>query len=129
MSVIFCYAVYNEERALRQSLESVKPYADRIVVVEGRYAQFAGTNHSTDATVEIALEYVDEVIRSSGLPQHLQRDLYLRGREGDFYFIIDGDEILRGRFPKEQILAGPWDVYAVEVRRRGHRATLCLRLF
>jgi hypothetical protein len=110
-------------------MESVRKHADRVIVVEVRFQGVKGPLHSTDDTIDIAKEYTDEVYLADGLPQHKQRDLYLKGGVGDFYFIIDGDEVLRGCFPKEEILMGPWDVYAVEVHRRGYRTQLCLRVF
>jgi len=141
--LIFCYAAYNAERAFRRSLKSVKPFADRIIVIEGRFLENphgGSTKNSTDRTVEIAREFTDEIIVAGDLPQHIQRDLYLKGRDRDFYFIIDADEVLHCGVDSlhNLILAGDYDVYAVSVMREVERPTarqsfaleqLCLRVF
>lgn len=108
---------------LRASLESIKPYADRILIVEGRfkpedtrpnpkYREYL-TPHSVDETIEIASEFTDEIILFEDLPQHKARDKYLLGKNGDYYFILDADWILKGKLDKEMILEGKYSVYGV----------------
>jgi hypothetical protein len=116
--LIFCLAAYNMAPELRRCVESIKPYADRIIVVEGRFGKHWRTGekfkspHSTDGTAQVAEELGCEVILSQDLPQHEQRDLYLKGREGDVYFIIDADMTLEGVLPKQQMLYGKENVWA-----------------
>jgi len=106
-------------KTLPQCLESIKPYADRIVVVEGRFSKHwrtgpeFNTPHSTDDTVAVAEKYGCEIILSADLPQHLQRDLYLVGQEGDVYFVIDADQVLEGEFDKDEILSSDVNVWGV----------------
>lgn len=138
--LIFCYAVYNCGKTLRKSLESVKPYADRIIIVEGRFKNHWRPTrelHSTDGTIEIARKYADELILAGDLVQHKQRDLYLKGGEGDYYFIVDGDEELCTKFnevsPEKAYcfkkMLSRSEVWAVPVFRNGRFEQLCLRIF
>lgn len=135
VDLIFCYAVYNAEQTFRRSLESVKRFADRIVVVEGRFLENphgGSTRNSTDKTVKIAREFTDEVIISGDLPQHEQRDLYLlESKGGDYFFIIDADEVLREmtQETKEDILSGNCVVHGVWIFRGGKPEQLCVRIF
>jgi hypothetical protein len=132
--LIFCISAYNMAYHLRKCVESIKPYADRIIVVEGRFgehwrsgANFA-TPHSVDGTAEVAQQLGCEVIRSHDLVQHQQRDLYLKGVEGDVYFVIDADMTLEGTLGKQGILYGDGNVWSVQcVDPDGHTASvLCV---
>jgi glycosyltransferase involved in cell wall biosynthesis len=119
---------------IKHSLESIKDHADRIIVVEGRFAEnpHGGlTPNSTDRTVEIAREFTDEVYQFSDRKQSFARDAYLLGKPGDFYFVIDADEILEGQLDKDAILSGTNDVIAVRVRDypMPYGPQLCLRVF
>jgi len=101
---------------LRKCVGSIKPYADRIIVVEGRFGNHwrsFPTAHSVDDTAEVAQRLGCEVILSHDLPQHRQRDLYLKGREGDVYFVIDADMTLRGVLDKQELLYGDGNVWSV----------------
>jgi len=106
---------------LRRCVASIKPYADRIIVVEGLFGKHwrKGANYqsdySTDNTYQTALELGCEVIHCHGLLQNEQRDLYLRGREGDVYFVIDADMTLEGTLDKQAMLYGEFDHWAAYV--------------
>lgn len=131
--LIFGVATYNSEKTLPKCLNSIKPHADRIIVVDGRFRGRSGlTVGSWDHTRQIALLEGCEVIQSGGLPQHKQRDLYLLGRPGDFYFIIDSDEFFEGRFDKEAILSARHNCYALWIRNPlgfYPSATMTLRIY
>lgn len=131
--LIFCIAAYNADKTLPYTLRSIEPYADRIIIVDGRFQGREGsTKNSTDSTRKAALAFGCEYIRAGDLPQHRQRDLYLRGWPGDFYFIIDSDEVLEGHFDKDGILTGPYNCYAVWIRNPpGYypSATLTMRIY
>lgn len=91
-------------------LESLQGQVDRIVVVDGAYAQFPYEEPvSTDATREIALcygaEWIDCPDDEEGYPrawrtQVEKRNAYLVGEEGDWYLIIDADNRLIGTLPE-----------------------------
>ncbi len=131
--LIFGVAAYNAEKTLINCLESVRPHADRIIVVDGRFLGREGpAKNSTDSTRRIARFFGCEVIRAGDLPQHKQRDLYLRGQPGDFYFIVDSDEVLEGNFDKPALLSGPYNCYALWIRNPPGTypsATMTLRLY
>ena len=131
--LIFGVATYNSEKTLPKCLESISPHADRIIVVDGRFRGREGvTVCSTDHTRIIAIHSGCEVIRAGGLPQHEQRDLYLLGRQGDFYFVVDSDEVLEGKFDKQAILNGPHNCYALWIRNPQGiypSATMTLRVY
>ncbi len=115
--LIFCIAAYNAEKTLAKTLESIKPYADKIVVVDGRFLGREGSEPgSTDATLSIAEGFGCQIIKSAELPQYRQRDCYLVGKTGDMYFIVDSDEVLQGSFDKEALLNGVYDCYAIWVK-------------
>lgn len=112
--VIFCISAYNEEWIIEKCLESIKPFADRIIIVEGRFLGFPGPPHSTDNTVEIARRYTNEIIEDvQDLPQHEQRSLYFQGKPGDVYVIIDADWELDGDFFKEYFWESDADVWHI----------------
>ena len=102
--------------SLRRCVESIKPYADRIIVVEGRFGnhwRYGATPHSVDDTAKVAKQLGCEVILCHDLPQHKQRDLYLKGKDGDVYFVIDADMTLMGDLPKQEILYGDGNVWSI----------------
>lgn len=117
--LIFCIAAYNMADHLRKCVASIKPYADRIIVVEGRFGnhwrkgQGFSTPHSVDDTVEAAEKLGCEVLLCHDLPQHKQRDLYLQGSDGDVYFLIDADMTLEGVLHKHSLLYGVGNVWSV----------------
>jgi len=128
--LFFCIAAYNEEKTLPYCLESIKPHADEIVLVEGRFlGNPVESPHSTDDTVKIAEAYGCRVIQAEDLIQNEQRDLYLVGEPDDFYFYIDADEVLMGDFNKEEVLSGSCDVYAVWIKSPILHDQITLRIY
>lgn len=122
--LIFCIAAYEAAGTIGRTIESVKPYADEVVVVEGRFKYVPGYSkaehpreaptRSTDSTAELARSLGATVIQPpEPLLQPKQRDLYLRGRPGDVYWVIDADMILEGIVNKEEMLNGPDNVWGV----------------
>ena len=104
--IIGVMSTYNDGELIERALESLSEIVDRIVIVDGRYAEFP--NHegdfSTDGTLEIAMRY-GEVYIAPPVPEPEKRNMYLRGKPGDIYFHLDADEeVISGS--RESILNG-----------------------
>ena len=118
---IACVIVFDEEGMIEGCLDSLAGKVDRAVVVDGAYADFPHEHpdgHSTDRTVEIALEYGAEVIMppAGGWPDEcVKRTACFRGseEEGDYYLFLDADERLIGELPRD--LTEP--AYMIGLRR------------
>jgi glycosyltransferase involved in cell wall biosynthesis len=83
MKLSVCLATYNEEKNIKDCLESVK-WADEIVVVDGR---------STDKTTVIAGKYTDKVIvRENPLMFHINKQKAFDEATGDWILYLDADE-------------------------------------
>lgn len=102
MKLIACYSVFNEEQFLRASLSLIEPFVDKIWLVDGPYANFAhDEDHSTDLTLEIISNFkkrfpdkVELLASCVFANQIVKRNRYLkRAKQGDWLFIIDGDEL------------------------------------
>lgn len=82
MKVTACIICKNEERNIRDCLESVK-WADEIVVVD---------SGSTDRTVEIAKEYTPNVFFNEWRGYNAQREFAMAKATSDWVFCLDADE-------------------------------------
>lgn len=120
--VIGCIAAYQEGLIIERALASLARYCDRVIVVDGAREDFPlyyDSIRSTDDTLALALEYGAEVILPSGRAWHdevEQRNAYLLGHPGDWYLILDADEVLYGELPN---LVEPSGVYRVRVDDQG----------
>ena len=100
-----CYCVYNVEATIRQSLESVLPYVEKVVAVDGVYSGYPHKDpFSTDATQKLFSELcpADKLIWVStdkAWPSQLhKRNEYLKYVPNNKWFlVIDGDEFIRGK--------------------------------
>lgn len=106
-----CMIVRNEEAFLEKCLESVKPYADEIVVVD---------TGSTDGTAAIARRYTDKVYFHPWENSFSKaRNQSLAYATKDWIFIIDADEELlpeSGPLLREAVAnAGSADVLLVNI--------------
>jgi len=115
-------------------LESLEGQVDRVVVVDGAYADFPHDRpYSTDETREIARCYGAEWIgcpRVGGAfrawrDEVEKRNAYLVGEEGDWYFQIDADERLVGRIAERRDGA----LYSLMVCRGDGRTAWAQRIF
>lgn len=86
-------AVFNEEQNLKKCLDSVKDFADEIVIVDGS---------STDKTVEIAKSYGAKVIVKDN-PQmfHINKQKAIDESTGDWILQLDADEVVSTKLSKE----------------------------
>lgn len=79
-------AVYNEERYIKQCLDSIKDIADEIIVIDGG---------STDKTVEIAKAFNAKVIKTDNPPIfHINKQKALDACQGEWILQLDADEIV-----------------------------------
>ena len=88
-----CIITYNEERNIRDCLESVK-WAEEIVVVD---------SYSTDDTVAIAKEYTDKVIQINWPGHVVQKNNALDYATNEWVLSLDADERISSEL-KEEIL-------------------------
>lgn len=79
-------ATYNEERNIRKCLNSIKDWADEIVVVDGT---------SEDKTVEIAREFKAKIKITTNKPIfHINKQMAIDMATGDWVLQLDADEIV-----------------------------------
>ena len=77
-------ATFNEEENIVDCIESLKDFADEIVVVDGS---------STDRTRELAEKLGAKVIKTTNKPMfHINKNLAIDKCQGNWIFLIDTDE-------------------------------------
>ncbi len=93
MSISVVLATFNEEKNLPRTLDSVKGFADEIVVVDGT---------STDKTVEIAENYGAKVIvRENPKIFHINKQIAIDKATKDWTLQLDADEIIDDKLKNE----------------------------
>jgi glycosyltransferase involved in cell wall biosynthesis len=93
MKISVILATYNEEKNIKDCLESVKELADEIVIVDGT---------STDKTVEIASHYTKKIfIRENPLMFHKNKQYAIEKATGDWILYLDADERVSTSLKKE----------------------------
>lgn len=107
MRLIACYSIYNEEKFLKQSLDTVNGKVDAIVIVDGAYEGYDWDKskrkwHSAswDKTLQIIKDYPfkSELVfipapEEPWKTQMLKRSQYFIGKDAhDWYLNIDADE-------------------------------------
>ncbi len=86
-------AVFNEEKILRDCLESVRGLAWEIIVVDG------GSN---DKTLEIANRFNARVIKTNNPPNfHINKNIAINAARGEWILQLDADEIITPELMKE----------------------------
>ncbi len=86
-----CIISYNEEKKIRDCLESVKEVADEIIVVDSL---------STDRTKEIAAEYTNKIFDQKFLGHIEQKNLVISKASNDWILSLDCDERLSPELAK-----------------------------
>jgi glycosyltransferase involved in cell wall biosynthesis len=95
MKLSVVLAVYNEEKNIQDCLESVKDFADEIIIVDGG---------STDNTVEIAQKYTAKIIKTDNPPIfHINKQIGVNAAKGEWILQLDADERITGELRKEII--------------------------
>src|SRR5581483_9317713 len=100
VTVSVVLATFNEEKNLPDCLESVKNFADEIIVVDGT---------STDKTVEIAKNYKAKVLVTTNPPIfHINKQKAIDMATKDWILQLDADERVTPALAKEieQIING-----------------------
>lgn len=96
-------ATYNEEKNIRDCLQSIKDLADEIVVVDGS---------STDKTAEIAKKLGAKVfLVSNKIMFHKNKQLALEKASGDWILQLDADERISAELTaeiKSEIRSASW---------------------
>jgi len=124
---------FNEVDFLEASLKALKILTHKLVVVDGAYVDFPHKRpYSTDGSLEIAKRYADMVIETKETWQDEieKRNQYLVGNDGDYYLMVDADEVIEGNIPKltkddYQIMLHrvnektPYPVYRIFKHRKG----------
>ncbi len=81
-SITVIVPTFNEEKNIRDCLESVK-WADDIFVVD---------SFSTDRTLEIAREYTEHIVQHEYVNSATQKNWAIRQAQTDWIMVIDSDE-------------------------------------
>lgn len=88
-----CLATFNEEKNIKDCLESVRQLADEIVIVDGT---------SSDKTVEIAKKYTSKIIvRENPLMFHINKQKAFETATSDWILYLDADERVTPELKKE----------------------------
>lgn len=78
-------ATYNEEENIKKCLDSIKDFADEIIVVDGE---------STDGTVDIAKKMGAKVILTTNKPMfHTNKQMAMDAATSDWVLQLDADEV------------------------------------
>ncbi len=80
-----CCLTYNSELTIAKTLESVKPIANEIIVVD---------SYSKDKTIKIIKRYTDKILQKEYKYHGLQMNYAIEHCSYDWVFCIDSDEIL-----------------------------------
>lgn len=85
MKISACMLTKNEEKNIERCLQSITPYVDEVVIVDG---------FSEDGTVEIAQKYTDKVYPKEFSGSFaVERNYSIEKSTGDWVFIMDADEV------------------------------------
>lgn len=118
MRIVACVNYYQDVAMLRLSLPALRRQADVLVCVDGAYRGFEPYNSSaasTDGSTELVSKYADILISPPWRPRAggpfawddeiTKRSAYLVGRPGDWYLVVDADEVLEGEVDRAAVRA------------------------
>jgi len=85
-------ATHNEEQNLKMCLDSVKDWADEIIIADGE---------STDKTIEIANEFNAQIIKTTNKANfHINKQLAMNEASGLLVLQLDADEVVDKKLAK-----------------------------
>jgi len=123
--LIGCINCYNDIPLIRDCIESIYNKVDKIIAIDGSYADFPdGSGYSTDGTVEY-LNRLDkvELMTTYGLSEVQKRNLYLESlSDGDIVLNLDADEVLVGNIPTLDCDFGIIDLHDAKSKHVQRRA-------
>ena len=103
---------FNEEAHIRRALESVRPFADQILVVD---------SHSHDDTVAISRKMGAEVIERDFQGYIEQKNFALGQCRYDYVFCLDGDEVVGPELCQSLLkIKSQWVGPGYSLKRRTH---------
>ncbi|WP_431086425.1 glycosyltransferase [Paenibacillus sp. 8b26] len=106
-TIALCMIVKNEEQYLRRCLDSVKDKVDQIIIVD---------TGSTDATVDIAKEYTNEVYNFKWVNDFsAARNEAIKYATSDYILIMDADEYLDESSDLKADVSSECDYYFLKV--------------
>jgi len=86
-------ATYNEEENIGRCLESVKDFADEIVIADGK---------SNDKTVSIAEKFGAKIISTTNKPNfHINKQIAIDAAKGEWILQLDADEVVDSKLRNE----------------------------
>src|SRR3990167_527483 len=87
-------SAYNEERNIKDCLESIRGLADEIIVID---------NSSSDRTGEIARKYTKKIFEQKNDPENidLQKNFGFSKANSDWIFSLDADERITPELARE----------------------------
>jgi hypothetical protein len=98
-----CYIVYNEADKIAISLNSILPYVDKVIIVDGAFENFPHiVPQSTDGTKEVAEKICGNKLiwvncSKAWISEGAKRNEYLKYiPEGAWFYILDADTIWYG---------------------------------
>lgn len=103
--IIGCVIMFDDSVALVEAcLKALAKVTDKIVVVDGAFAEFPHKNfNTTDGSLVAANIYADKIISAPGRAWHDQvekRNAYLKeAAVGNYLVLVDTDEIITGKKP------------------------------
>jgi len=124
--IVGCIITYNDYPLIKSTIESIIGKVDKIIIIDGRFKDFPGTeNISTDGTLEYLNSFGEiEILFTYGLNEVDKRNNYLNElNDGDICLNIDSDEVLVGNIPELTADIGIIQIGEVGDRRR-HRRTI-----
>jgi len=110
IKVDFCMIVFNGDYVLKENLESLYPFANKIIITEGpvKYYRGLGFKESTDNTLNIIKTFPDpdnKIVLIQG--QWNEKDDMIKAQEkyytGDYVWHIDSDELYKSEDMKKVI--------------------------
>lgn len=107
-SIALCMIVKNEEDYLRRCLDSASNKVDQIIIVD---------TGSTDATVEIAKEYTNQIYSFKWINDFsAARNEAIKYATSDYILILDADEYLDENSDLKRDISSGLDYYFLRVR-------------
>jgi len=103
VTIFGCINAYNEADMIEDCVEALRPYVDKIVIVDGAYKAYPHTcPRSINGTLEIIKNISDIFISQARAweDEVEKRNAYLIGEVGDWYIVVDADEIIKGKIDR-----------------------------